>query len=61
VILENDLVDKIKPGDRVQVTGVFKSMPPTGQSGTNGVFRNILVATGAQSLNAEKEKPMLNE
>jgi DNA replication licensing factor MCM3 len=47
VILENDLVDKIKPGDRVQVTGVFKSMPPTGQSGTNGVFKNILVATGA--------------
>lgn len=30
VILENDLVDKIKPGDRVQVSGVFRASAPMG-------------------------------
>jgi DNA replication licensing factor MCM3 len=27
VILEDDLVDKIKPGDRVEVNGVFRCTP----------------------------------
>jgi DNA replication licensing factor MCM3 len=25
VVLQNDLVDKVKPGDRIEVTGVFKA------------------------------------
>lgn len=58
VILENDLVDKIKPGDRVSVQGVFRCLPPAPGTGT---FRKILVATGIQSLLADKEKPTLSE
>lgn len=41
VILENDLVDKLKPGDRVQVSGVFRIVPSS-----NGDIRSVLVATG---------------
>jgi DNA replicative helicase MCM subunit Mcm2 (Cdc46/Mcm family) len=26
-MLENDLVDKVKPGDRIEATGVFKLVP----------------------------------
>ena len=45
VVLENDLVDKIKPGDRVSVQGVFRCLPP--HAGSNsGTFRKVLVATG---------------
>ena len=49
VVLENDLVDKIKPGDRIQVQGVFRCVPNMGSS-TNGIFRNVLIATGINSL-----------
>jgi DNA replication licensing factor MCM3 len=60
VVLENDLVDKLKPGDRVEVTGVYRCV--TGQSGiTNGVFKPVLVATGAKNILHDKEKPIMNE
>ena len=57
VVLENDLVDRVKPGDRVQVSGVFRVI----HRGQSGEFRSVLVATGVQSLHAEKEKPSLSE
>ena len=57
VVLENDLVDRVKPGDRVQVSGVFRVI----HRGHSGEFRSVLVATGVESLLAEKEKPSLSE
>lgn len=57
VVLENDLVDKLKPGDRVQVSGVFRVM----HRGASGDFRSVLVATGVKSLLAEKAKPSMSE
>lgn len=27
VVMENDLVDRVKPGDRVEITGVFRCAP----------------------------------
>lgn len=61
VVLENDLVDKLKPGDRVEVTGVYKTRPTTKMGVTNGIFQTHIVATGVKSLLAEKEKPMMSE
>jgi DNA replication licensing factor MCM3 len=43
--LENDLVDKVKPGDRIEVTGVYRCIPNHGGI-TTGVFRPMLVAIG---------------
>jgi len=57
VIFENDLVDRVKPGDRVQVSGVFRVI----HRGLTGDFRSVLVATGVENLLAEKERPMINE
>ena len=57
VVLENDLVDKCKPGDRVQISGVFRVI----HRGLTGDFRSVLVATGVQSLQMEKERPSLSE
>jgi len=33
-IIEDDLVDQVKPGDRITMYGVYKALPPTGQSST---------------------------
>tara|TARA_B110000305_G_C19427285_1_gene634277 strand:+ start:1101 stop:1760 length:660 start_codon:yes stop_codon:yes gene_type:complete len=57
VILENDLVDSVKPGDRVQVSGVFRVV----HRGMSGNFESVLVACGVESLLAEKEKPLMSE
>ena len=57
MILENDLVDSCKPGDRVQVSGVFRVV----HSGQSGAFKSVLIATGLESLLAEKQKPQLSE
>lgn len=45
VICDGDLCDKAKPGDRVQVIGVYRSFPPPLQDFTDGVFPAKLVAT----------------
>lgn len=47
VILENDLVDTVKPGDRVEVTGVYKSVPGD-YSTSSGVFQTIIYGTGVE-------------
>jgi len=61
VILENDLVDKAKPGDRIEVNGVFRCKGSAMNGVTNGIFQTHIVATGITSLIAEKSKPNLSE
>jgi len=45
VICEGDLCETTKPGDRVQVVGVYKSFPPPTTDFTTGVFPARLIAT----------------
>jgi len=61
VILQNDLVDSIKPGDRVEVTGVYRAAPNVHMGVTRGTFRTHIISTGVTSLLAEKQKPSLSE
>ena len=50
VILEGDLVDKVKPGDRIQVNGVFKTIS-TMSTNTSGSVKTVLIGTNIQTLN----------
>lgn len=52
LILENDLVDRIKPGDRVMVVGIFRALSPAGlgQQTSSGVFRTVLLVNSVQLL-----------
>ena len=44
VILEHDLVDQCKPGDRVQVVASLRCLPGKQGGYTTGTFRTILLA-----------------
>jgi DNA replication licensing factor MCM3 len=52
LILDHDLVDKIKPGDRVMVVGVYRALAQaaSGQSTTNGVFKTVVLVNNIQIL-----------
>ncbi|KAI8469933.1 MAG: MCM2/3/5 family-domain-containing protein [Monoraphidium minutum] len=39
LILENDLVDAVKPGDRVAIVGIFRPLPGAANGMTSGVYR----------------------
>jgi DNA replication licensing factor MCM3 len=54
VLLEDDLVDAVKPGDRVDVVGVFRAVA-TGTTGFSASFRSVLVACSAVPLESESE------
>ena len=58
VVLQDDLVDKVKPGDRVQIVGVFKCV--SNQSTTlSGNFKTYLIASNVQSITTELEVPKI--
>ena len=46
VILEDDLVDKVKPGDRVSITGIFRAKLQ--EQRMSAITTNHLIATGLQ-------------
>uniref|UniRef100_A0A6G1SP52 DNA replication licensing factor MCM3 n=1 Tax=Aceria tosichella TaxID=561515 RepID=A0A6G1SP52_9ACAR len=53
VILQDDLVDKCKPGDRVQIVGSFRSLPNKQNGFTNCVFKSVVLANYVEQLSKE--------
>ncbi|GJJ09582.1 MCM DNA helicase complex subunit [Clathrus columnatus] len=49
VILDEDLVDRCKPGDRIQLVGIYRSMG----GGGNGTFRTIILSNNINSLSSK--------
>lgn len=49
VLLQRDLVDAVKPGDRIEVTGVYKTIANLGTN-HNGMFKTCLIATGIEEI-----------
>lgn len=52
-ILEYDLVDHVKPGDRVLCVGVYRSLPNQQNNVTNGVFRTVLICNNVSIIGKE--------
>ena len=44
MVLEDDLVDACKPGDRILISGVYKALPPRAVGTVSGVFKAVIVA-----------------
>ncbi|KAG7461137.1 hypothetical protein MATL_G00206780 [Megalops atlanticus] len=53
IILDNDLVDSVKPGDRAQVIGTFRCLPGKKGGFTSGTFRTILIACQVKQMSKE--------
>ncbi|BES98653.1 DNA replication licensing factor [Nesidiocoris tenuis] len=53
IICDYDLADKCKPGDRVQISGVFRCLPSKQNSFTTGVFRTVLLANNIAMLSKD--------
>jgi len=52
LVLDDDLVDRVKPGDRIQVVGVYRALATSsnGQSTTSGLFKTVVLVNNVQIL-----------
>lgn len=53
LVLDDDLVDRVKPGDRIQVMGVYRALATSavnGQSTTSGLFQTVVLVNNVQIL-----------
>lgn len=59
VILENDLADTVRPGNRVCVVGIYKALVPTNTSSVS-FFRTVIIANNIREIE-EKKKHVCTE
>lgn len=50
VVVDNDLVDTVKPGDRIQTMGVFRALGNQNTTETSGIFRTVVLANNLKVL-----------
>ena len=60
VIVEHDLVDKCKPGDRVQIVASFRCLPGKQGGYTSGTFRTVLLANNIILRGGAEEGPTIS-
>ena len=60
VILQDDLVDKVKPGDRVQITGIYKVITNLSCVST-GIFRTVLIGLNLNQLEQDASPNLTTE
>jgi DNA replication licensing factor MCM3 len=53
IMLEHDLVDKVKPGDRVQCVGVYRPLASNQNGQTTGIFRSVLMCNNVNIIGKE--------
>ncbi|TQS35942.1 hypothetical protein Golomagni_03622 [Golovinomyces magnicellulatus] len=53
VILDDDLVDKCKPGDRVQLVGIYRSLGNRNSSHNTALFKTVILANNVVSLSSK--------
>ena len=53
VILDDDLVDKVKPGDRIQLVGIYRSLGNRNASHNNALFKTVVLANNVVLLSSK--------
>ncbi|KAF3904861.1 hypothetical protein ABW20_dc0106321 [Dactylellina cionopaga] len=53
VIMDDDLVDRVKPGDRLQLVGVYRSLGNRNQGSGSSTFRTLIIANNVVLLSSK--------
>lgn len=53
VILDDDLVDRVKPGDRIQLVGTYRSLGNRNASSGSSTFRTLILANNVIQLSSK--------
>lgn len=53
VILDDDLVDKVKPGDRIQLVGIFRTLGNRNTNHNSALFKAIILANNVVLLSSK--------
>ncbi|ORY59460.1 DNA replication licensing factor mcm3 [Pseudomassariella vexata] len=53
VILDDDLVDKVKPGDRVQLVGIFRTLGNRNTNNNSALFKTVILANNIVLLSSK--------
>ncbi|KAK7744839.1 MCM DNA helicase complex subunit [Diatrype stigma] len=53
VILDDDLVDKMKPGDRVQLVGIYRTLGNRNTNNNSALFKTIILANNVVLLSSK--------
>ncbi|KAJ3210439.1 MCM DNA helicase complex subunit [Dinochytrium kinnereticum] len=61
IILEDDLVDSAKPGDRIQVVGVYRTRGGKGNAATSATFSTVVLANNIRHLGREAQQLTLSD
>eukprot|EP00775_Hariotina_reticulata_P010232 gene10232-10392_t len=56
IVLESDLVDSCKPGDRVAVVGIFRPLASASSYSTSGAYRSVVVGVSIEKLTHDRYK-----
>ncbi|KAI1264262.1 MCM2/3/5 family-domain-containing protein [Xylariaceae sp. FL1019] len=53
VVLDDDLVDKVKPGDRVQLVGIFRTLGNRNTNHNSALFKTVILANNIVLLSSK--------
>lgn len=53
VILDDDLVDKVKPGDRIQLVGIYRTLGNRNTNHSSALFKTIILANNVVLLSSK--------
>ncbi|KAK6346821.1 MCM DNA helicase complex subunit [Orbilia brochopaga] len=53
VIMDDDLVDRVKPGDRIQLVGIYRSLGNRNQGSGSSTFRTLIIANNVVLLSSK--------
>lgn len=57
-MLEGDLVDSCKPGDRVMLTGVYKPLTGRSAAAASGHFRSVVIVNSVEKISQAEQASM---